>query len=93
MSTPCTICKHTPIGSVTVKEQVASSWFEYDDDGYPTERFGDRMVTWEKGYAVCEECGTIWSFDGYSWYPDNDVPQWIQRKAKHVLEVKAHDNN
>lgn len=84
-------CRHQQVkwlDSVRVAEVQATSWFEYDDDGYPNEVFGDKQFTWEKHYDVCLDCGKIREFDGYAMvesYPE-DVPYRIRRLAKSALE-------
>lgn len=88
-------CRHERVQyltSVDVKEQVASSWFVYDDDGYPNEVFGDKTFYWDKHYDVCLDCGQIRSFDGYSMYDDFQVPGWIKKLAKDVLRSRSREH-
>jgi hypothetical protein len=36
---------------------VAGSWYERDDDGYPTERHGDVPATHQIFFFICAHCG------------------------------------
>lgn len=87
-----TDCIHSDtqhIGTQTVKETYATSWFEFDDDGYPNEVFGDRSTYWDKEYRVCLACGTILSHDMWAWDIDRYAPEWVKRNAAQVMRERG----
>jgi transcriptional regulator with XRE-family HTH domain len=84
-------CRHERadwLASDTITDEVATSWIERDDDGYPNEVFGDREFTWQKHYDVCLDCGKIREFDGYAMVEayDDQVPGRIKKLAKTRFE-------